>query len=250
MGGRRFSRRCSENTQAAHHRFRSLMRGREVAHGSFSKRLQTRLRHARRVAGALPRARARRRRDGVVTAVVFAVIFIVAGSIPGVRRVCQAFFRAGVPNFHRSGIEEAGTEEAGCMKRPAGKNRRPPGGRHSSQILPPGGRRLFCAVGFIPMDEEPSENRCFLPGRPGNQKAAPRKGRLSKRRRTTRRRLTINAGCFRRHRRKKWKKRRLSGLGRRLAARGSGGHKPDAGHRKRHPRGQSRPTGHAPSRRG
>ena len=176
MGGRRFSRRCSENTQAAHHRFRSPMRGREVAHGSFSKRLQTRLRHARRVAGALPRARARRRRDGVVTAVIFAVIFIVAGSIPGVRRVCQAFFRAGVPNFHRSGIEEAGIEEAGCMKRPAGKNRRPPGGRHSSQILPPGGRRLFCAMGFIPMDEGPSENRYFLPGRPRQSESRSSKG--------------------------------------------------------------------------
>ena len=43
------------------------------------------------------------------------------------------------------------------MKHPAGKSRRPPGGRLLSKTLPPGGRLLFFAVGFIPMDESPTK---------------------------------------------------------------------------------------------
>ena len=46
-----------------------------------------------------------------------------------------------VPNFYRSGIEEAE-----CIKHPAEKG------------LPPGGRRLFCAVGFIPTEDWSTED--------------------------------------------------------------------------------------------
>jgi len=59
----------------------------------------------------------------------------------------QVIVIMGVPKLHRSG-----SEEAGCMKHPAGKGSRPPGGRVLERSLPPGGRRLFSAVGFIPMD--------------------------------------------------------------------------------------------------
>jgi len=38
----------------------------------------------------------------------------------------QVIVIMGVPKLHRSG-----SEEAGCMKHPAGKSRRPPGGRLS-----------------------------------------------------------------------------------------------------------------------
>ena len=88
MGGRRFSRTCYRNTQAAHHRFLSPVRGGKWPTARLVRQLQTSLRHAWRVAGALPRARTRRRRDGVVRAVN-----IVAGSIPGTHWACQAFRR-------------------------------------------------------------------------------------------------------------------------------------------------------------